>query len=120
MNTPVDHLPIFKKPPTRPGKILLTKTTKATHSFLFLNGKICELTGSMLTTRESEFTASPTMRSNEELEEILKITELNYLRELVQKKNFKNLDKCQIRRREVKFNPNFLSFRKLDIIPKGR
>ena len=42
------------------------------------------------------------------------------VRELVQKKNFKNLDKRQIRRRGVKFYPNFLLFRKLDMILKGR
>ena len=79
MNMPLDQLPLLKKPPSRAGKILLTKPTKATHSFLFQNGKICELTGSMITTPESTFTASPTLRSNEELCEILNISDLNFI-----------------------------------------
>ena len=36
------------------------------------------------------------------------------------KKNFKNLDKCQIGGREVKSNPNFLWIKNLDMILKGR
>ena len=40
--------------------------------------------------------------------------------ELVHKKNFKNLDKCQIGSREVKSNPNFLWIKNLDMILKGR
>ena len=55
MNTPLDKLAISKKPPTRTGKILLTKPLKETHSFLFKNGKISEITGSTLTTNFLQF-----------------------------------------------------------------
>ena len=95
MNTPLDHLQICMKPPTRAAKILLTKPTKATHPFLFLKGNICERTGSMIPTRESIFTARPKLRSNEELWEIFNITALNFLSRgsiiLKLKELFKNL-----------------------------
>ena len=48
MNTPLDQL-------------------KATHPFLYKKGKICELTGSMLTTPGSTYTANPVLKSNQEL-----------------------------------------------------
>ena len=50
---------------------------------------------------------------------LLKLVQIT-LRELVHKKNFKNLDKCQIGGREVKSNPNFLRIKNLDMILKGR
>ena len=59
MNTPMDQLPLLRKPPTRAGKIELSKPMKATHSFLFKKGKICEVTGSMLTTPESHINRGP-------------------------------------------------------------
>ena len=95
MKTPLDQLALIHKPPTRIGKIDRSKPTKATHYFLFKKGKICEVTGSMLTTPESKYTQRPMLKSNQELWEILYITNLHFLRkaEIISqlKKLYKNL-----------------------------
>merc|ERR1711940_445930 len=49
-------------------------------AFLFKKGKICELTGTMLTTPESTYTANPVLKSNQELWDTLGISNLHFLR----------------------------------------
>jgi hypothetical protein len=80
MNTPLDQLKLIKRPATRTRKEEWSKPTKATHPFLYKKGKICELTGRMITTSESTYTANPVLKSNMELWEILGINNLHFLR----------------------------------------
>ena len=68
MNTPLDQLKLRGKP------------TKATHPFLYKRSKICDITGSMITTSASTYTENPILKSSQELWEILEITDLHFLR----------------------------------------
>ena len=70
----------LRKPATRTRKEAWSKPTKATHPFLYKKGKICEITGSMITTSASTYTENPILKSSQELWEILEITDLHFLR----------------------------------------
>jgi len=80
MNTPLDQLKLIRRSATRTRKEEWSKPTKATHPFLYKKGKICEITGTMLTTAESTYTANPVLKTNPELWDILGINNLHFLR----------------------------------------
>ena len=64
MNTPLDQLEIIEQTPaTRTAKAKMAKPTKTTHPFLFKKNKICEITGSMLTTSDSLYTNQPKLKT---------------------------------------------------------
>jgi len=58
----------------------MAKPTKTTHPFLFSRGKICEVTGAMLTTSDSLYTNNQTLRPGPEIWEILQVDHLLFLR----------------------------------------
>ena len=80
MNTPLDHLPLIKTPATRTRKEKWSNPTRTKHPFLFKKGKICEVTGRMLTNPGTNPNSKPTLKEDQELYEILGITELHFLR----------------------------------------
>ena len=81
MNTPLDQLElIIQRPATRTAKVKMAKPTKTTHPFLFSRGKICEITGAMLTTKDSLYTRNQTLRPGPEIWEILQVDHLLFLR----------------------------------------
>ena len=59
LNTPLDKLALIKRPATRTKKEEWSKPTRTTHPFLFKKGKICEITGTMLTTPDPTYSNSP-------------------------------------------------------------
>ena len=80
LNTPLDQLPLIKTTATRTRKEQYSNPTRTTHPFLFKKGKICEITGSMLTNPGTLPDHKPTLKNNQELYEILGITDLHFLR----------------------------------------
>ena len=81
MNTPLDQLElIIQRPATRTAKVKMAKPTKTTHPFLFSRGKICEVTGAMLTTSDSLYTNNQTLRPGPEIWVILQVDHLLFLR----------------------------------------
>jgi hypothetical protein len=80
INTPLDQIALIKRPATRTRKEEWSKPTRTTHPFLFKKGKICEITGSMLTTPDSTYSNSPKLKSNPEIWEVLGISALHFLR----------------------------------------
>jgi hypothetical protein len=67
LNTPLDQLALIKRPATRTRKDEWSKPTRTTNPFLFKKGKICEITGTMLTTPDSTYSNSPRLKSNPEI-----------------------------------------------------
>ena len=54
LNTPLDQIELIEqRPATRTAIAKMSKSTKTTHSFLSKKGNIFEITGAMLTTKES-------------------------------------------------------------------
>jgi hypothetical protein len=61
-------------------KVKMAKPNKTTHPFLFSKGKICEVTGAMMTTKDSLYTNNQTLRPGPEIWVILKVDHLLFLR----------------------------------------
>ena len=96
MNTPLDQLALIKPNNVRRRNNEGTKPTKTTHPNLFKNGKICEITGKDLSTPESVYTESPTLKTDEELWEILNISHLHFLRRAEILRDIKKLYKALV------------------------
>jgi hypothetical protein len=81
MHTPLDQLDlIVQRPAKRARKTELAKPTRTTQPFLFKKGKICEITGALLVTRDSVITNHPRLKTAQEVLEILGVTNLHFLR----------------------------------------
>ena len=91
LNTPMDQLPLIKTPATRTRKERYSNLTRTTHPFLYRKGRICELTGSMLTDPGTRPYYKPTLKTNQELYEILGITNQHFLRKAEILRNLKPL-----------------------------
>ena len=80
MNTPLDQLPLIKTKARKSGKLKYSNPTRTTHPFLYKKGKICELTGSLLTNPGTHPDFKPKLKSNQDLYEILGISQHHFLR----------------------------------------
>ena len=96
INTPLDQLALIKRPATRTRKEEWSKHTRTTHPFLFKKGKICEVTGTILTTPDTINSNTPKLKSNQEIWEILGITNLHFLRKAEITNKLKKLFKALI------------------------
>jgi hypothetical protein len=59
------------------------------NSFLFKKGKICEITGTLLTTPDTTYSKSPKLKSNQKIWELLGISNQHF-KALVEKHDFSN------------------------------
>ena len=91
MNTPLDQLPLIKTKARKSGKLKYSNPTRTTHPFLYKKGKICELTGSLLTNPGKYPDFKPKQKSNEDLYEILGISQHHFLRRAEIIRNLKPL-----------------------------
>ena len=96
LNTPLDQLALIKRPATRTRKEEWSKPTRTTHPFLFKKGKICEITGTMLTTPDSTYSNSPKLKSNPEIWEVLGISNQHFLRKAEITSQLKKLFKALV------------------------
>ena len=80
LNTPLDQLPLIKTPATRTRKERYSNPTRTTHPFLFKKGKICDIIGGMLTHPGTTPDYKPMLKGNQELYEVLGITDFHFLR----------------------------------------
>ena len=91
MNTPLDQLPLIKTKARKSGKLKYSNPTRTTHPFLYKKGKICELTGNQLTHPGTHPDYKPKLKSNEDLYEILGISNQHFLRRAEIIRNLKPL-----------------------------
>ena len=73
------------------GKIKYSNPTRTTHPFLYQKGKICELTGNLLTDPGTHPDFKPKLKVNQELYEILGIAQHHFLRKAEIVRNLKPL-----------------------------
>ena len=67
MNTPLDLLEILEqRPATRTSKAKMARPTKTTHLFLFRKDRVFEITGAMVTTKDTLCTAQPKLKTGQE------------------------------------------------------
>ena len=78
INTPLDQLALIKRPATRTRKEEWSKPTRTTHPFLFKKGKICEVTGTILTTPDTINSNTPKLKSNQDIWEVLGIMKAHH------------------------------------------
>merc|ERR1712074_242060 len=91
MNTPLDQLPLIKTRARKSGKLKYSNPTRTTHPFLYKKGKICDLTGSLLTHPGTYPDYKPKLKSNEDLYGILGISQHHFLRRAEIIRNLKSL-----------------------------
>ena len=96
MNTPLDQLALIKHNNARRRNMEGSKPTKTTHSNLFKNGKICEITGSDLATPDTVYSDSPKLKPDEELWAMLNINHLHFLRRAEILRDIKKLFKVLV------------------------
>ena len=76
---------------TRTRKEKCSNPTRTTHTFLIRKGKLYDVTGGMLTDPGTNPDCKPTLKGNQELYELLGITELHFLRKADIIRNLKPL-----------------------------
>ena len=80
MSTPLDQLDLVIDTKQRRQKQSRTKPTRKTHPILYKGTKICELTGKILSRVETLSDATPKIKTDQELWQILGIEDQHFLR----------------------------------------